>query len=142
MIENLNATGANWNDLAQWPFVMAPSLTLGSANQSLISDIADFFPLIWPGHYDKISDFQKVNGDLSFTASLTTPPGSSILHLFRSDEVCGFTMAKVMDLMERMGLPHVARGGAYDVVPKYAGSKKADPTTYWGFPLKIVRARG
>jgi hypothetical protein len=139
MIENLNATGANWNDLAQWPFVMAPSLTLGGTNQSLINDIADFFPLIWPGHYDKISDFQKVNGDLSFTATLTTPPGSSILHLFRTDEVCGFTMAKVMDLMERMGLTHRQRGGAYDVVPKYAGAKRADPTTYWGFPLKIVR---
>src|SRR5262245_36845076 len=68
-VENLNATGANWNDLAEWPFVMAPSLTLGGTNQSLINDIADFFPLIWPGHYDKISDFQKVNGDLSFTAT-------------------------------------------------------------------------
>lgn len=129
------------NDLSQWPFVMAPSLSTGSTFQSLISDIADFFPLIWPGFNDKISDFQKVNGDLSFTATLTTPPGSNILHLFRTDEVCGFTMAKVMDLMDRMGLSHVQRGGAYDVVPKYAGAKRADPTTFWGFPLKIVKAR-
>jgi hypothetical protein len=142
-VENINtgnALNGHQNDLAGWPNVMNPILTEGSANQSLISDNADFFPMIWPSHYDKISDMQKVNGDLSFTATLTTPPGSSILNLFRTDEVCSYTQAKVMDMMQRMGLPHRQQGGAYDVVPKYAGGKKADPTTIWGFPLKIVRA--
>src|SRR5215831_9001717 len=103
MIENLNiityqdADGSpnavGWNDLAGWPYVMNPALTVGNGEitgqeQSLIRNAANFFPLIWPGHTDKITDFQKVNGDLSFTATLTTPPGSSILNLFRTDEIC------------------------------------------------------
>jgi hypothetical protein len=125
---------------------MNPTLTLGNGEitgqeQSLIRDAANFFPLIWPGHGDKISDFQKVNGDLSFTASLNTPPEASILNLFRTDEICAYTMAKVYDIMARMGLPHVDTGGAYTVVTKYGGGKKSDDTTKWGLPLKIIPVR-
>jgi hypothetical protein len=159
MIENLNVTayqGVNanvvtdvgWNDLSGWPYVMNPALTSGAntnseiagQGQSLIRNAANFFPLIWPGHGDKITDFQKVNGDLSFTATLTTPPGAAILNLFRTDEVCAYTMAKVYDIMARMGLPHKDTGGAYTVVTKYGGGKKTDDTTKWGLPLKIIPA--
>jgi len=130
-------TATAQTDMAGWPFAMDPALTVGQ--QSLVNDALDFWPLVWTGHYDKISDMQKVDGDLSFTVTLTTP-GSVVLNLFRTDEVCGFTAAKVMDLMDRMGLPHVARGGAFNFVPKYAGGVRADDTTQWGLPLKIVRA--
>jgi hypothetical protein len=128
------------NDVAQWPFEMASELTTGVQNLFGVQggNALNFWPLIWPSVNDKISDMQKVNGDLSFTATLTTPPGSSVQHLFRTDEVCSFTMVKVMDLMQRMGLPHKENGGAYDIVAKYADPKRADATTRWGFPLKIV----
>ncbi len=125
------------NDLAGWPFAMDPSLTTGQ--QSYIADSLDFFPLVWPGPYDKIADMQKVDGDLSFTATLNTPPAPS-LQLFRTDEVCSFTSAKVMDLMERMGFRHKDRGGRYAWSTKYAGAKRADDTTQWGMPLQIVEA--
>lgn len=148
MFENL-AQVTGQQDVTQWPFVLGvPNATAvtqtqpGGTTQTLINNLLDFFPLIWPAPGDKISDFQKVNGDLSFTATQPNPPGSSILNLFRSDEVCGFTPDKVMDLMDRMGMPHVQRGGTYDFVPKYAGAKKADNTTVWGFPLKIIQAKG
>lgn len=146
MFANLNVTSTNLCDITQWPFVDSDSASnaitatnSGSPNSSLVCDLLDFFPLIWPSPGDKISDFQKVNGDLSFTATQPNPTGS-ILNLFRTDEVCGFTPDKVMDLMDRMGLPHKQRGGQYQFVPKYAGAKKADPTTVWGFPLKIIKA--
>lgn len=125
------------NDLADWPYAMNPFLTF--ASQDLVNDALNFFPLVFPGHYDKISDFQKVDGDLSFTATLSTPP-SAILNLFRTDEVCGFSAAKVMDLMDRMGLVHQSRGGRYAYIPKYADGKRADDTTNWGMPLKVVLA--
>jgi hypothetical protein len=121
-----------------WPY-NEDAENYGFADQSLVNDKLDFWPLIWTGHQSKITDMQKVDGDLSFTATLTTPPNNPVLHLFRSDEICGFTVAKVLDLMDRWGLPHVSRGGAYDFVPKYGGSKGADPTTQWGLPLKIVK---
>lgn len=145
MFANLNA-GTNLADIDQWPFVDSPTATQAiaatiTATQTLVCDLLDFWPMIWPGIDDKISDFQKVNGDLSFTANFTTPPGN-ILNLFRTDEVCGFTPQKVKDLMERMGMPHADDGGSYDFVPKYAGAKKADATTVWGFPLKVIRAKG
>lgn len=139
MQNNLNVVGANDNDLAGWPFIMDPISTLGGLQQSLITDNANFFPLIWPGAGDKISDFQKVNGDLSLTATFTTP-GASALNLFRTDEVCSYTQAKVYDIMQRMGLPHKDVGGAYTIVPKYESPKRADATTRFGFPLKIVQA--
>jgi hypothetical protein len=153
MFEALNqilavAGGQLPGDITQWPFVMGASGTqqisqtdFSGPTQSLVSNLLDFWPMIWPAPGDKISDFQKVNGDLSFTATQPNPPGSSILNLFRTDEVCGFTPDKVMDLMDRMGMPHVQRGGTYEFVPKYAGAKKADPTTVWGFPLKIIQAK-
>jgi hypothetical protein len=125
------------NDMAGWPYAMDASL---STSQSLVNDALDFWPLVWPSAYDKISDMQKVDGDLSFTATLGTPPSGPVLHLFRSDEVCGWTPGKVLDLMDRMGLPHVSRGGAYDFGPKYAGAKKADDSTQWGMPIKIFKA--
>lgn len=143
MFENLNVTGNNtfWTDINQWPFVMAgSSATIGAVAQSLIADFLDFWPLVWVPPGAKIADMQKVNGDLSFTASWTSAPDVA-LNLFRSDEICGFTPDKVMDLMDRMGLTHQQRGGAYIYVPKYAGAKKADPTTTWGFPLKIIKAK-
>jgi hypothetical protein len=133
LIRNNNSS----HDLAGWPYAMDPAIT--SAVQTLVADGLDFFPLVWPSQYDKISDMQKVDGDLSFTATLGNPPAST-LHLFRSDEVCGWTPAKVLDLMERMGLPHVSRGGQYDFGPKYAGAKKADESTQWGMPIKIFKA--
>lgn len=134
---NMNVETAA-NDMADWPNVMDPTL---ATSQSFISDQADFFPLIWTGHLDKISDQQKVNGDLSFSASFGGTPPGNVLNLFRSDEICGFTPQKIYDIMDRMGLPHVDRGGAFAVVPKYEGAKKADVTTVWGFPLKIIKAR-
>lgn len=137
MLDNLTAIGAVSNDMAGWPNIMDPTST--QTQQSFISDNANFFPMIWPGMLDKISDFQKVNGDLSFTATFGTP-GSSVLNLFRTDEICSYTMAKVYDIMARMGLPHKDTGGAYTVVPKYESNKRADPTTRWGFPLKIIEA--
>jgi hypothetical protein len=148
MFQNLvPSPGVIMGDITQFPFVDSISNTNAIAvtgsmgpTTSLISDALDFFPLIWPQPGDKISDFQKVNGDLSFTATQPSPPGASILNLFRTDEVCGFTPDKVMDLMARMGLPHKQRGGSYLYVPKYAGAKKADDTTIWGFPLKIIKA--
>lgn len=145
MFQNLNISSTNLCDVDQWPFLdgatatQAIAATIVGANQTLVSDLLDFFPLIWVSPYDKISDMQKVNGDLSFSASQPNPTGS-ILNLFRTDEVCGFTPDKVMDLMDRMGLPHKQRGGNFLYVPKYAGAKKADDTTIWGFPLKIIRA--
>lgn len=123
------------NDLAGWPFAMNPSLS--QTSQSYVNDALDFWPLTWVGPNDKIADLQKVDGDLSFTATLSSPP-AAILHLFRTDEVCAFTAAKAMDLMERMGLPHKARGGKYIYVPKYAGGKGADDSTQFGLPLKII----
>lgn len=145
MLDNFNITLTDVCDVNQWPFVDEASATAavtatqpGGTTQSLICDLLDFFPLIWPAPGEKISDMQKVNGDLSFTASQPNPT-ASVLNLFRSDEVCGFTPDKVMDLMDRMGLPHKDRGGSYIYVPKYAGAKKADPTTVWGFPLKIIQ---
>lgn len=148
-----SATLPTSGDYSQWPFVDDAFLsgttgaiaqtgaTPTSTTQSLISDFLDFFPLVWVSPGDKISDLQKVNGDLSFTATQPNPPPGATLNLFRSEEVCGFTPDKVMDLMDRMGLPHVSRGGSYTYVPKYADAKKADPTTVWGFPLKIVDAK-
>ncbi len=124
------------NDIAQFPFAMDASLSKGQ--QSYVADTLDFWPMIWPGHDAKISDMQKVDGDLSFTASQTTPV--NVLNLFRTDEVCGFSSAKVMDLMDRMGLVHKSRGGRYDFIPKYADPKRADETTTWGMPLKIILA--
>lgn len=126
------------NDLAGWPFAMDPLLT--ATQMLLLNDALNFFPLVWVGHYDKISDLQKVNGDLSFTATLGDPPDGSVLHLFRTDEICGFSAAKVLDLMDRMGLSHTSRGGSYAYIPKYAEAKRADESTQWGMPLKIVRA--
>ncbi len=148
MFQNLVPSPAtNVGDITQWPFVDSASNTQAVAETgsfasttSLICDLLDFFPMIWPSPQDKISDFQKVNGDLSFTATQPSPPGMAILNLFRTDEVCGFTPDKVMDLMDRMGLPHKQRGGSYLYVPKYASAKKADDTTIWGFPLKIIKA--
>lgn len=143
---NMNIINTNNCDISQWPFVdeatatAAIAATTVGSTQSLVCNLLDFFPLIWSAPGEKISDMQKVNGDLSFTATQPNPPGAAILNLFRSDEVCGFTADKVMDLMDRMGLPHKNRGGNYIYVPKYADSKKADPTTVWGFPLKIVAA--
>ena len=148
MFENLNIGSNNglWNDVNQWPFIMQPGQALEGSfplnPPSLVGDPLDFWPLVWPGRFEKIADMQKVNGDLSFTATLTTPPGNAVLHLFRTDEVCGFTPDKVHDLMERMGLPHAQKGGAFEVVPKFAGAKKADLTTTFGMPLKIVSAKG
>jgi hypothetical protein len=135
--EDLIRNNNSQNDLAGWPFCQDPILTQNV--QSYVTDALDFWPLVWPTLYDKIADMQKVDGDLSFTVTLATPP-DPVLNLFRTDEVCGYTPAKVLDLMERMGMPHVSRGGVYDYVPKYAGAKKADDTTQWGMPLKIVRA--
>lgn len=128
------------NDLADWPNVMDPAAAASAyyANNSLVGDQLDFWPLVWPGHYEKIADMQKVNGDLSFTTTFGGTPPNNVLNLFRSDEICGFTPAKMYDIMERMGLRHVDQGGAYTVIPKYAGAKKADPSTIWGFPLKII----
>lgn len=146
MFQNLNVTATDLCDVDQWPFLdsatatQAIAATLVGGSQSLICDLLDFFPMIWVGPYDKISDMQKVNGDLSFSATQPSPPGAAILNLFRTDEICGFTPDKVMDLMDRMGLPHKQRGGQFLYVPKYAGAKKADETTIWGFPLKIIRA--
>ena len=143
------ALGTVPNDITQWPFLDSAGQTQVLSNtlfsgptQSLVCDLLDFWPFIWPAPGDKISDFQKVNGDLSLQANFTGTPPGNILNLFRSDEVCGFTPDKVMDLMDRMGMPHVQRGGTYDFVPKYAGAKKADATTVWGFPLKVIRAKG
>ena len=147
MFPNEPNTYVAFGDVSQFPFVDSPSLvqalaaTLVGGGQSLVCDLLDFWALIWPQPADKISDFQKVNGDLNVNLNWTTPPGN-ILNLFRTDEVCGFTPDKVKDLMGRMGMPHVDNGGTYDFVPKYAGAKKADATTIWGFPLKIIRAKG
>jgi hypothetical protein len=125
------------NDLAQFPFCMDATQTKGV--QSYVTDALDFWPMVWPGHNCKISDMQKVDGDLSFTASQGGST-SNVLNLFRTDEVMGFSTAKVMDLMDRMGLVHKARGGRYDFIPKYADPKRADDTTTWGMPLKIILA--
>lgn len=133
---NINVETAA-NDMADWPNVMDPTL---ATSQSFISDQADFLPLLWPGRGDKISDFQKVNGDLQVQATWGTPP-ANVLTLFRTDEICGYTPQKIYDIMERMGLRHVDQGGGFAVVPKYAGAKKADVTTVWGFPLKIIKAK-
>jgi len=140
-----NNGGTDANDLADWPYAMDQVLVAADyyngTTRSLVNDALDFWPLVWPGHYDKISDMQKVNGDLSFTVTYGGTPPGNVLNLFRTDEICGFTPQKVYDIMARMGLPHVDQGGAYNIVPKYAGAKKADLTTVWGFPLKIVKVR-
>lgn len=147
-VRALNQSGGiTSSDQAQWPFlrdsaaILASNGTIATA-QSLITDFLDFFPLVWPDKSEgtKISDMQKVDGDLSLTATFGGTQPGNVLNLFRTEEICGFTFAKVCDLMERMGLPHVSRGGAYDFVPKYAGAKRADDTTQWGMPLKIVQA--
>lgn len=124
------------NDLAQFPFIMDASQLKNQ--QTYIADTLDFWPMIWPGHQAKISDMQKVDGDLSFTSTQASP--TNVLNLFRTDEVCGFSTAKVLDLMDRMGLVHKSRGGRYDFIPKYADPKRADDTTTWGMPLKIILA--
>lgn len=134
------------NDIADWPNVMDPVAATTAYNgvvggNTLVNDGLDFWPLIWPGMSDRISDFQKVNGDLSFTVTFGNTPPGNVLNLFRSDEVCGFTPQKIYDIMQRMGLPHVEQGGQFTVIPKYAGAKKADATTVFGFPLKIIKAK-
>ncbi len=131
-------SGISQNDMAGWPYALDPALTAGV--QSLVQDSLDFWPFVWVGPYDKISDMQKLNGDISFTVTLTTP-GSVVLNLFRSDEICSFSGAKVMDLMDRMGMPHVDRGGAWGYTPKLAAGKRADDSTEWGLPLKLVKVR-
>jgi hypothetical protein len=142
--ETAAAPGTRSNDLSDWPNVMDPvaAETGYFANTSLMGNQLDFFPLIWPQPGQKISDMQKVNGDLSLTVSFGGTPPGNVLNLFRSDEVCGFTPQKVYDIMERMGLRHEDMGGQYNVVPKYAGGKKADLSTIWGFPLKIIKVKG
>jgi hypothetical protein len=128
------------NDMFQWPYARNPFLTSGAGAQSYINDGLNFWPLVWSTKGQKITDLQKVAGDLSFTATLTTPPSDSVLHLFRTDEVCALSKSKVMDIMDRMNLPHVERGGTYLYVPKYQGAKRAGESTQWGLPLKIIEA--
>lgn len=148
MFANGSVTSSDICDITQFPFVMDPTNAQavsatgagGAGPQTLVCDLLDFWPLIWPQPGDKISDFQKVSGDLSLQMNFSNPPGS-ILNLFRTDEVCGFTPQKVKDLMDRMGMPHSDDGGGYDFVPKYAGAKRADATTVWGFPMKVIRAK-
>jgi hypothetical protein len=142
--ESIAAPGQRSNDLSDWPNVMDPvaAETAYFAVTSLIGNQLDFFPLVWPEPGAKISDMQKVNGDLSLTVSFGGTPPGNVLNLFRTDEVCGFTPAKVYDIMERMGLRHVDQGGQYTVATKYAGAKRADLSTIWGFPLKIIKAKG
>ncbi len=142
--ESPAAPGARSNDLSDWPNVMDPVICENSYFQtgSLVGNQLDFFPLIWPQPGQKISDMQKVNGDLSLTVSFGGTPPGNVLNLFRTDEVCGFTPGKVYDIMERMGLRHVDQGGQYSFVPKYSGAKRADLSTIWGFPLKIVKVKG
>jgi hypothetical protein len=134
------------NDLCDWPFLMDPVRAQTDyqavSPRSLINDALNFWPLVWPSPGEKISDMQKVNGDLSLTVTFGGTPPGNVLNLFRTDEVCGFTPQKVYDIMTRMGLTHVDQGGQYTVVPKYAGAKKADLTTVWGFPLKIIKVAG
>lgn len=139
---NINVETAA-NDLADWPFMMDPAQAAAFyfAKTALVNDALDFWPLIWPGQGDRISDFQKVNGDLTFTVTFGGTPPGNVLNLFRTDEITGFTPAKIYDIMNRMGLPHIDQGGKFTVVPKYAGVKKADPTTVFGFPLKIIQAK-
>ncbi len=126
------------NDMAGWPYTMDPALT--NAQTSLINDALDFFPIIWPDHapMQKISDMQKVNGDLVFSADLTTPPGAPVTHMFRTDEVLAFSRVKVLDIMDRMGMTHVDRGGVWRYIVKYGDPKQANVSTQWGMPLKIV----
>lgn len=142
--ESIGAPGTRSNDLSDWPNVMDPvaAETAYFARTSLMGDQLDFFPLIWPQPGQKISDMQKVNGDLSLTVSFGGTPPGNVMNLFRTDEVCGFTPGKVYDLMERMGMRHVDQGGQYSYVPKYAGGKKADLSTIWGFPLKLIKVKG
>jgi hypothetical protein len=42
--------------------------------------------------------------------------------------------------MDRMGMSHVERGGAYRYTTKYGQPKAANVNTQWGMPLKIVDA--
>jgi hypothetical protein len=132
------------NDMANWPYTMDPSLTDGSLGLTLVNDALDFFPLVWADHQplQKISDMQKVNGDLTFSADFTTPPGGGapITHLFRTDEVLAFSRVKVLDIMDRMGMTHVDRGGVWRYIVKYGDPKQANVSTQWGMPLKIVTA--
>jgi hypothetical protein len=129
------------NDLANWPYTMDPTLTDGSSGQSLIIDALDFFPLVWADRAprQKISDMQKVNGDLTFSADFTTPTGVTT-NLFRTDEVLAFSRTKVLDIMDRMGQSHVDRGGVWRYIVKYGDPKVANVSTQWGMPLKIVTA--
>jgi len=129
------------NDMANWPYTQDPANT--NTQTSLINDALDFFPLCWTGEVrnnSKISDMQKVNGNLVFSADLTTPPGAPVTHLFSTDEICAFSRQKVLDIMDRMGMSHVERGGQWKYTTKYAQPKAADPNTQWGMPLKIVAA--
>jgi hypothetical protein len=128
------------NDMANWPYTMDPSNTDGQ--QSLINDALDFFPIVWPDArpFGKIADMQKVNGDLVFSADLTTPPGAPVTHMFRTDELLAFSRTKVLDIMDRMGQSHADRGGAWRYIVKYGDPKVANQSTQWGMPLKIVAA--
>jgi hypothetical protein len=135
---------AGQNDMMSWPYARDSQLTdpgnVVNYQGSLINSALDFFPLLWPYDGQKIVDAQKFDGDLTFTADLQDPPANSILHLFRTDEICSFSQSKVMDIMERMGCTHVSRGGSYVYVVKYQGLRRAGDSTQWGLPLKIVRA--
>jgi len=137
-----DSAGISDKDLCGWPYTMDPANTPATV-QSLINDALNFFPIVWPGELrgqSKISDMQKVNGDLVFSADLTTPPNTPITHLFRTDEVLAFSRAKVLDIMDRMGMSHVERGGVWKYTTKYEQPKGANPNTQWGMPLKIVAA--
>jgi hypothetical protein len=129
------------NDLANWPYTMDPAMSNGTNGRSLLIDALDFFPLIWPDHAprQKISDMQKVNGDLTFTADFANAVGLTT-HLFRTDEVLAFSRVKVLDIMDRMGQTHVDRGGVWRYIVKYGDPKQANVSTQWGMPLKIVTA--
>ncbi len=142
--ESIAAPGTLGCDLADWPFIMDPQAAAGQyfGGSTLMNNGLDFFPLIWPQPGQKISDMQKVNGDLSLSVSFGGTPPGNVLNLFRTDEICGFTPQKVYDIMERMGLRHEDMGGQYNFVPKYSAGKKADLSTVWGFPLKIIKTKG
>ena len=128
-------------DCTEFPFNQDPSVA--PVGDPLLGRNLNFWPLIWPAAMgEKIADMQQVDGTLSFTASFSgTPITGPVLNYFRSDEYCQFTQAKVRDLMMRMGLPHKADGGQYDVVPKYSGAKKSSLVTAGYLPLKIVQAQ-
>jgi len=110
------------------------------AGDPLLNPALTLWPMIWPGsEQSKIADMQMVDGTLPFSADFGTSP-SSRPYRWRTDEVCQWSPNGILDLMDDIKRPHVSRGGAYALVPKYDGARMSSDRVAAFLPQKVVLA--